>query len=124
MLSNLLGNSIQHGDQSAPIELSLVGDPLNVMVEIRNQGKPIPAGELAKIFDPLVRGAGAIEPKYNRPGSIGLGLYIARELVTAHGGDISVQSTAAAGTVFTFHLPRHFPDLPSTPLAADSPGNN
>ena len=76
-------------------------------VAIRNQGTPIPPGELTKIFDPLVRGASAQQQKQNRPGSIGLGLYIARELITAHGGTIGVTSSAEAGTVFTFHLPKH-----------------
>jgi signal transduction histidine kinase len=41
-----------------------------------------------------------------RPGSIGLGLYIAREIVTAHGGSIDVRSSAEEGTVFTVRLPR------------------
>ena len=42
-----------------------------------------------------------------RPGSIGLGLYIAREIVTAHGGTIDVTSTAESGTSFTVRFPRH-----------------
>jgi signal transduction histidine kinase len=109
VVSNLLGNAIQHGDPNAPIELKLRGDHSGVMLTIRNRGTPIPQGELGRIFDPLVRGAAAKTPKQNRPGSIGLGLYIARELVMAHGGRIDVTSSAEEGTAFTFHLPHHTP---------------
>jgi signal transduction histidine kinase len=105
VLSNLVGNAIQHGDRITAIEVTLHGDETQASVAIRNGGVPIPAGELAKIFDPLVRGASSESPRQNRPGSIGLGLYIARELVVAHGGSIAVRSSAAEGTVFTFHLP-------------------
>jgi hypothetical protein len=115
VISNLLGNAIQHGDQSAPIRVSLIGERSSVTLAIGNQGTPIPPGELQKIFDPLMRGANAETQKQNRPGSIGLGLYIARELVIAHGGTIAVKSSAEAGTVFTIHLPRHPPpNLPKT----------
>ncbi len=107
VVSNLLGNAIQHGDPKAPITLTLRGERLGVMLAIHNQGAPIPQGELLKIFDPLVRGAGSETPRRNRPGSIGLGLYIARELVLAHGGSIEVKSSAEAGTVFAIHIPRH-----------------
>jgi signal transduction histidine kinase len=63
---------------------------------------------LSKIFDPLVRGSSAAHPRRNRPGSIGLGLYIAREIARSHGGRIDVTSTAEAGTAFTVHLPRNY----------------
>jgi signal transduction histidine kinase len=115
VISNLLGNAIQHGNRSGPNEVTLKGEDAQAVFVIRNQGTPIPPGELTKIFDPLVRGASAQQQKRNRPGSIGLGLYIARELVQAHGGTIGVTSSAQAGTVFTFHLPKHVPGrLPET----------
>jgi signal transduction histidine kinase len=115
VISNLLGNAIQHGNRSAPNELTLKGEDAEVVFAIRNQGTPIPPGELTRIFDPLIRGAGAETQKRNRPGSIGLGLYIARELIHAHGGTIGVTSSAEAGTVFTSHLPKHAPGrLPET----------
>jgi len=115
VVSNLLGNAIQHGDRTLPIGLTLKGEDAGVKIAIRNQGSPIPQGELLKIFDPLVRGARSSTAKQNRPGSIGLGLYIARELVTAHGGRIGVTSSAEAGTVFTIHIPYHSPgDLSET----------
>ena len=60
------------------------------------------------VVEPLVRGASAEHPKRNRPGSIGLGLYIAREVARSHGGRIDVTSTQESGTAFTIHLPRHW----------------
>jgi signal transduction histidine kinase len=106
-ISNLMGNAVQHGDADAPIHLRATGEPSSVIVEIHNGGTPIPPGELSKIFDPLVRGSGAKTPRANRPGSIGLGLYIAREIARSHGGRIDVTSTVTAGTTFTITLPRH-----------------
>jgi len=106
-ISNLLGNAVQHSDENAAIDLELTGTASEVVVVVRNGGPPIPPGELSRIFEPLVRGAGAEHPRRNRPGSIGLGLYIAREVARSHGGRIDVTSSLKAGTAFTLHLPRH-----------------
>jgi len=106
-ISNLLGNAIQHGAENAPINLKLTGEASEVVVVVHNGGPPIPPGELPRIFEPLVRGASAEHPKHNRPGSIGLGLYIAREVARSHGGRIDVTSSEESGTAFSMHLPRH-----------------
>jgi signal transduction histidine kinase len=106
-ISNLLGNAVQHGAENAPIDLKLTGEASYVVVVVHNGGPPIPPGELPRIFEPLVRGASAEHPKRNRPGSIGLGLYIAREVARSHGGQIDVTSSEESGTAFTMHLPRH-----------------
>jgi signal transduction histidine kinase len=105
-VSNLLGNAIQHSPESAPVELRLSGETSDVVLVVFNGGPPIPPGELTKIFDPLVRGSSAEHPKMNRPGSIGLGLYIAREIVASHRGTVTVTSSEASGTSFTVRLPR------------------
>ena len=107
LLSNLLGNAIQHGALDGPVALSLNGEGPEILLTVHNGGTPIPPDAVATIFDPLVRGASPELQKQSRPGSIGLGLYIAREVVTAHGGRISVTSSAPSGTAFTVHLPRH-----------------
>jgi signal transduction histidine kinase len=118
-VSNLVGNAVQHGSADAPVVLMLDGmDRDVVIVEVHNGGPPIPRGELSRIFDPLVRGSGAQEPRNNRPGSIGLGLYIAREIARSHGGRIDVTSTAAAGTSFRMRLQRHG-TAPSAPAILD-----
>ena len=105
-ISNLLGNAVQHGSVDFPVVLSLRGEAENVFVDVHNGGDPIPPGELSRIFDPLVRGSSADHPKKNRPGSIGMGLYIAREVAKSHGGRIDVISNTKDGTSFTIRLPR------------------
>lgn len=107
-ISNLLGNAIQHSPETAPVELRLNGDTHNVVLVVHNGGPPIPPGELAKVFNPLVRGSSAEHPKANRPGSIGLGLYIARAIAESHGGSIDVTSSEEEGTAFTMRLPREY----------------
>jgi signal transduction histidine kinase len=106
LVSNLLGNAIQHGEPECPIALSLTGEPADVVLAVRNQGPPIPEEMLTTIFDPLVRVVSPQMERRRRPGSIGLGLYIAREVVTAHGGSVDVKSSDEEGTVFTARLPR------------------
>ncbi|HEX8521566.1 MAG TPA: HAMP domain-containing sensor histidine kinase [Tepidisphaeraceae bacterium] len=106
VVSNLLGNAVEHGGGSGPVELTVSAAGGDVQVRCHNGGPPIPPQSLPTIFDPLVRGATDEVQKQRRPGSIGLGLYIVREVVAAHGGDIRVRSTTEAGTEFTIRLPR------------------
>jgi signal transduction histidine kinase len=106
VVSNLMGNAVQHGHGTGPVELSVNAEGHQVTLAVRNEGPPIPADALPTIFDPLVRGLTPELQKQRRPGSIGLGLYIAREVVIAHGGTIEVKSSQDAGTTFTIRLPR------------------
>jgi signal transduction histidine kinase len=108
VLSNLLGNAIQHGGEE-PVDFSVSAHGAGVRMIIRNGGEPIPAEALGTIFEPMVRGAATEPQKQRRTGSIGLGLYIAREVVNAHGGTIEVASSREAGTVFTVSIPRRAP---------------
>lgn len=107
-ISNVLGNGVQHSPDDALIELSVTGQPESVMVKVYNGGPSIGSGELATIFEPLVRGSSSGQLRSNRPGSIGLGLYIAREVANAHGGTLTVTSSDEHGTEFTFKVPRSF----------------
>ena len=115
-VSNLMGNAVQHGAASAPVILELKGESSELVIRVRNGGPPIPPGELPRIFEPLIRGASAQHPRKNRPGSIGLGLYIAREVAQSHYGRINVTSTEADGTTFTIHLPRNAPSDSGQPI--------
>jgi signal transduction histidine kinase len=115
-LSNLLGNALQHGSVDSPVTLSLRGEKANVVMKIHNDGDPIPPGELPNIFDPLIRGSSAEHPQSNRRGSIGLGLYIAREIIESHNGRIGVTSAAGAGTSFMVWLPREAPPRVGQPI--------
>jgi signal transduction histidine kinase len=86
--------------------LTVSGDGADVLLVVHNGGAPIPPSVLPTLFDPFVRATAAESPARRRHGSLGLGLYIAREVVVAHGGTVEVTSSAAGGTVFTVRLPR------------------
>ena len=105
VISNLLSNALEHGSEGGEVELSIASDVSDITVTVRNQGRPIPPDLLPTLFDPLVRDRSTDAEQRRRPGSVGLGLYIAREIVTAHDGTIDVTSTAEAGTVFSVRFP-------------------
>jgi signal transduction histidine kinase len=102
VVSNLVGNAIQHGD-GTEITLDLHEHGDKVTIAVHNRGAAIPPEMLASIFEPLARARPDI---VNTGQSIGLGLFIARAVVTAHGGEIEVSSSPALGTAFTVLLPK------------------
>jgi signal transduction histidine kinase len=104
LLSNLIGNAVQHGQDNTPIDVTAEGDKEGVTLYVRNDGLPIPPAAIQTIFDPLTR-AGGDKSEATSARSLGLGLFIAREIVRAHGGEINVVSTKEAGTTFTVRLP-------------------
>lgn len=107
-VSNLVGNAVQHGSAGTPVGVTLRGTADEVTVAVHNSGPVIPPGQMRQIFSPLKRIArGAPQP--HDSGSMGLGLFIASEIVKGHGGRIEVESSEAGGTTFTVHLPRHHP---------------
>jgi signal transduction histidine kinase len=110
VFSNLLGNAIEHGSEGTDIELSITSDGPDIIFWVRNQGSPIARDLLPTIFDPLVREMSPDAQLRRRAGSVGLGLYIAHEIVTAHGGTIDVTSSAESGTVFTVRFPHNRPE--------------
>ncbi len=102
VVSNLTANAIQHGDE-APVEVRVTGSGEEVMIAVHNKGEPIPPEALVHIFDPLK----SPPPKAKADKmSLGLGLFIARAVMMAHGGALSVTSTAEAGTTFCASFPR------------------
>ncbi|MBD2110845.1 HAMP domain-containing histidine kinase [Nodosilinea sp. FACHB-141] len=109
VVSNLMGNAIQHGSAEQPIELSIASEGPSVVLSVHNEGPPISADMLGRIFDPLMRHTIPESVVQRVPGSIGLGLYIVREIVVAHGGTVEVASTAQEGTTFTVCLPQSCP---------------
>jgi len=104
VLANLVVNALKHGRQNTPVQVTVVEDGATVRVEVRNAGPAIDESTLNWIFDPLKRGVSAERPRAAE--SLGLGLYIAREIVKSHGGDIRATSTNAE-TVFVVTLPRN-----------------
>ncbi|MDP9090723.1 MAG: sensor histidine kinase [Pseudomonadota bacterium] len=104
VLNNLVLNALKHGAGDAPVRVMIIGTPGEVEFSVHNRGRMIERSTLHHIFDPLVRGEEA-RNKAESDGSLGLGLYIAREIAIAHGGDIAVRSDETE-TVFTVRLPR------------------
>ena len=106
-LSNLLSNAVQHGSRRTPVTLNADGEADAIVLKVSNSGDPIPSNALHAIFEPLVQAPNASSEAQGRSKtSLGLGLFIVREIVLAHGGTITVESSVEAGTVFTIRLPR------------------
>lgn len=104
LLQNLIGNALQHGLNKRDVTVTLTGEPDTVRLTVHNYGAPIPEEAIGTIFDPLVRSA---DEQLGQPStSLGLGLFIVKEVVDAHGGTIEVSSSEAEGTLFTVVLPR------------------
>jgi signal transduction histidine kinase len=101
VFSNLVANACHHGIEGAPIRVRAAGREGDVLVEVHNDGPPIPGDVLPHIFEPFRRG----EPERAAGEGLGLGLFIARTLVEAHGGTIEVV-TGGDGTTFRVTLPR------------------
>ncbi|HEY4181142.1 MAG TPA: hybrid sensor histidine kinase/response regulator [Kofleriaceae bacterium] len=100
LAANLVTNAVTHGDASSPIVVRLDGsDPASIVLAVQNGGV-IPSDVLPVIFEPFRRGNASAK-------GLGLGLYIVREIASAHGGNVSVISTPATGTRFEVRLPRH-----------------
>ena len=103
VLINLLANAVQHGDPEQGIVLEARRTSEGVWLTVTNQGQPIAPEFLPAIFDPLVRLEAADADKPST--SLGLGLFISREIAVAHGGRIDVVSSAHEGTSFSVLLP-------------------
>jgi signal transduction histidine kinase len=107
VLSNLLGNALQYSPPETPVRVVSRGVADGVVLEVHNEGPPIPPEQQPRIFEPLERGLERPEDRGGR--SIGLGLYIVRSIAQAHGGTVEVRSLPGEGTTFTLRLPRHAP---------------
>ncbi|GGG13756.1 PAS domain-containing sensor histidine kinase [Rhizobium wenxiniae] len=99
LVSNLLGNALTHGDETKPIRLDCQTRDGQLRLSVTNGGKPIPDAVIPTLFDPFVRG----QPNSYTNG-LGLGLFIAKQIATAHGGALDV-SSGKDETRFTFTMP-------------------
>jgi signal transduction histidine kinase len=104
VMSNLLGNAVQHGAATSAVTLSGKRDGNMVEIAVHNEGAEIPVEAIPKLFDCLFQARPGELADDDQSTSLGLGLYIAREIVLAHGGTITVSSTDEAGTTFTARL--------------------
>lgn len=102
VFSTLVGNAVQHGAPEMPARVRVDGtDPRAVRVEVTNGGV-IPHDLVAKVFEPMTGGDG----RRAKSQGLGLGLYITKQIVRAHGGDVDAQSSVAGETAFHVVLPR------------------
>lgn len=99
VVMNLLSNAFKYG-AGQPVTLSLARDGDQAILEIRDHGPGIPAGDLVRIFERFEQATGS----QNR-GGLGLGLYVSREIVRAHGGSIAARTLPDGGARFTVRLP-------------------
>jgi signal transduction histidine kinase len=102
--SNLVSNAVDHGDPASPVRVEVQGEGDAVVLRVRNEGPPVPPEVLAHLFEPFSRGP---DEKGRKASGLGLGLYIAREIVRGHGGQIAAASDSE--TVVTVRLPRRAP---------------
>lgn len=102
-LRNLVSNAVKYGVPDTPIRVALRGEEADIRLEVTNSGPPIDPSVVREIFDPLKRGA-ARGDRDDR-GSLGLGLFIVREIAQAHGGEVEVRSDQGE-TTFAVRLPR------------------
>jgi signal transduction histidine kinase len=105
LLTNLLVNGAQYGTEARPVRLAMHGNGTGITIEVSNDGPVIAPESLESIFSPLVQLPG-VDPDARPRTSLGLGLFVAREIALAHGGGIHAASNAQDGTVFTVALPR------------------
>lgn len=107
LIGNLVANAVAYGAADRPVVVTSAVDAATFSLEVANEGPDIPADLLPRLFDPMTRGAGAQDGRH----SVGLGLFIVREIVRAHGGTVAVQS-AGGVTRFGASFPRT-PPIPS-----------
>lgn len=104
LLINLLLNAAQYGTAGEPVRVHVDRHEGSARVQVINRGPVIAESALREIFRPLVQLAGDDED--TRPkSSMGLGLFVAREIALAHGGTLEASSSAAEGTIFAFSIP-------------------
>ncbi|MFJ2685977.1 sensor histidine kinase [Pseudomonas sp. NPDC087342] len=103
--SNLIGNAVRHGDSQQPINVSLGVESTSTFFSVQNYGEPIPSSVLSTLFDPEGRYSRHSNNDKGVSSGLGLGLFIAAQIVEGHGGTIEVESTLEKGTLFRVVLP-------------------
>jgi signal transduction histidine kinase len=103
VLTNLVANAVAYSPSDQPVLVRTEGRTEQVVLRVHNGGPPIDEAILPNLFEPLKQGDNTVGADSR---SIGLGLYIVRQLVLAHGGTVEVRSTLQEGTTFVARFPR------------------
>jgi sigma-B regulation protein RsbU (phosphoserine phosphatase) len=102
VVTNLGTNALTYGRPDDPVVVTSIIRPHELVIQVHNEGAPIPAELLPYMFEPLRRGEQQVKLGSR---SVGLGLYIVQEIANAHGGRVSVDSNETTGTTFTLTIP-------------------
>ncbi|HUS16585.1 MAG TPA: ATP-binding protein [Chloroflexia bacterium] len=106
VLVNLVQNGIKYAPSGGPVDVRVWQTEVRAFVSVRDRGIGIPADQLGHVFERYYRAANATGAQFR---GLGLGLHISRELVSRHGGELTVESVEGQGSTFTFWLPRSVP---------------
>jgi signal transduction histidine kinase len=107
VLTNLVDNALKYSPPGAPVTVVMRELETEAQIEVSDRGKGIPPEHLETIFERFRQA----EPAFTRSaGGVGLGLFIVKKLVDAHGGSIDVESETRVGTRFRVHLPKRAGD--------------
>jgi signal transduction histidine kinase len=107
LLGNLLDNAAKYSEPSEPVTLTAQAAQGGLVLEVRDRGIGIEAGDLPRLFTPFFR---TDRSRARGTGGVGLGLALARRIAEAHRGTIAVESAPQVGTVFRVTLPPYRPD--------------
>jgi signal transduction histidine kinase len=105
VLANLVSNAIKYSPPDGSVRVTVAQRPEAVVISVADEGVGISPDDLAHVFDAFRRGAGVAHAV---PGA-GIGLFVARRIVEAHGGEIAVDSAPGSGSTFTVRLPIAMP---------------
>ncbi|WP_163017708.1 sensor histidine kinase, partial [Pseudomonas viridiflava] len=102
LVGNLVSNAVTYGAPNSDIVITSAFEANAIKVSVHNRGEPIPMEKVDSLYEPAVR----VVSDSDETRTVGLGLFIVREIIRAHLGDINVRSSAEEGTTFTATLPR------------------
>jgi len=104
VLQNVLENALKYSaHQKKPVELGLSGGENGIVLEVRDHGEGIPAAERERVFEPFYR---VDKSRAKATGGYGLGLHLSREIMRAHGGDITLECPPDGGTKVSVLVPK------------------
>jgi signal transduction histidine kinase len=115
VLSNLVANALRHTPRGGSVDVTAVEGEGSVRFEVKDTGSGIPPEYQDRVFEKFFRVPGA------PAGGVGLGLYLSREVIEAHGGRIGLESAPGVGSRFWFTIPRADADRVAAPGASAAP---